>query len=81
LKSVIAYIEDVTEIIDEFESIHKSTNKKYIMCKYPQAASKFSAKKYKNFIKIFIIRNPLFVFSSINKRYGHYKLSFNKQIY
>ena len=32
-------------------------------------------KKYENYIKIFIIRNPLFVFSSLNKRYDHYELS------
>jgi len=75
LKSIIGHIKDVEEIIDECSYINKSTNKKYIMCKWPQAKQKFFDKKYKDYIKIFIIRNPLFVFSSINKRYGHYKLS------
>lgn len=75
LKSIIGHIEDVEEIIDECNFINKSTNKKYIMCKYPIADRKFFGKTYKDYIKIFIIRNPLFVFSSINKRKGHYKLS------
>tara|TARA_Y100000389_G_scaffold70210_2_gene66925 strand:- start:7034 stop:7705 length:672 start_codon:yes stop_codon:yes gene_type:complete len=75
LKSIIGHIEDVEEIIDECKSIKKSTNKKYILCKYPQAESSFFSEGYKDYIKIFIIRNPLYVFSSINKRYGHYKLS------
>ena len=70
LKSIIGHIEDVEEIIDECESIDKSTNKKYIMCKCSKAKSKFFGQKYKDYIKIFIIRNPLFVFSSINKRKG-----------
>lgn len=73
LKSIIGHIEDVTEIIDECKSINKSTNKKYIMCKWPRAESKFFGQEYKDYIKIFIIRNPLFVYSSINKRHGHYK--------
>ena len=48
---------------------------KNILCKYPRVKLKFFDTEYKDYIKIFIIRNPLFVFSSINKRYGHYKLS------
>ena len=36
--------------------------KKYIMCKYPQAKVEFFEEKYKDYIKIFIMRNPLFVF-------------------
>ena len=75
LKSIIGHIEEVEEIIDECDKIDQSTNKKYILCKYPQAQSRFFDIEYKDYIKIFIIRNPLFVFSSINKRYGHYKLS------
>ena len=75
LKSIIGHIEEVEEIINECDYINKSTNKKYIMCKSPQAESKFFGAKYKDYVKIFIIRNPLFVFSSINKRYDHYNLS------
>ena len=31
----------------------------------------FFAKEYKDYKKIFIIRNPLFVFSSLNKRFEY----------
>ena len=79
LKSIIGHIEEVEEIIHECNRIskydYKSTNKKYILCKFPQAKPEFFDIEYKDYIKIFIIRNPLFVFSSINKRYSHYKLS------
>lgn len=73
LKTIIGHIEEVEEIIDECKIINKSTDKKYIMCKYPQAESDFFCEGYKDYIKIFIIRNPLYVFSSINKRFGHHK--------
>jgi len=81
LKSIIGHIKDVEEIVNECSYISKSTNKKYILCKWPHADYKFfDDKEYKDYIKIFIIRNPLFVFSSINKRYGHYKLTKNQSI-
>lgn len=79
LKSIIGHIEEVEEIINECDLVsmpcNKSTDKKYLLCKCPQANPDFFSEEYKDYIKIFIIRNPLFVFSSINKRYGHYKLS------
>ena len=75
LKSIIGHIDDVEEIINECLTIDKSTTKKYILCKSAQTKSKFFGKRYKDYIKIFIIRNPLFVFSSINKRKNNYKLS------
>jgi hypothetical protein len=75
LKSIIGHIKDVEEIQNECSIINKSTNKPFILCKYPQTQSNFFGEEYKDYIKIFIIRNPLFVFSSINKRYGHYNLS------
>lgn len=77
LKSIIGHIEEVEEIIDECDKLPKniSTDKKYILFKFPQAREIFFSEKYKDYIKIFIIRNPLFVFSSINKRKNHYNLS------
>ena len=79
LKSIIGHIEEVEEIINECEYIndsnYKYTNKKYILSKYPQVKLKFFDREYEDYIKIFIIRNPLFLFSSLNKRYGHYNLS------
>jgi hypothetical protein len=80
LKSIIGHIEDVEEIVNECSYINKSTDKKYILCKKPNARPEFFDKKYDDYIKIFIIRNPLFVFSSINKRFGHYKLAKNLSI-
>lgn len=75
LKSIIGHIKDVEEIQDECCVITKITNKPFIICKYPQTQTKFFGEEYKDYIKIFIMRNPLFVFSSLNKRYGHYNLS------
>ncbi len=80
LKSIIGHIEDVEEIVNECSYINKSTDKKYILCKKPNARPEFFDKKYDDYIKIFIIRNPLFVFSSINKRFDHYKLEKNLSI-
>ena len=80
LKSIIGHIEDVEEIVNECSYINKPTDKKYILCKRPNARPEFFDKNYDDYIKIFIIRNPLFVFSSINKRFDHYKLAKNLSI-
>jgi hypothetical protein len=88
LKSIIGHIDEVYEVIDEtaifndYNSIPSS--KKYLLHKYPQYNKRFLTDKYyDDYIKIFIIRNPIFVYSSLNKR-TDYKLSnyhsFNKFI-
>ena len=71
LKSIIGHIEDVEETINENHVINKISNKKFILCKWPFTEDKFFDKEYKDYIKIFIIRNPLFVFSSLNKRFNY----------
>lgn len=71
LKSVIGHIEEVEEIIHECKEINITSNKKFILCKWPFIENTFFSEKYKDYIKIFIIRNPLFVFSSLNKRFNH----------
>ena len=71
LKSIIGHIEDVEEIYNETKVITKNSDKKFILCKWPFAQDNFFDKEYKNYIKIFIIRNPLFVFSSLNKRFNY----------
>ena len=71
LKSIFGYIDDVEEIQGEYKVINKSTNKKFILCKWPFTENIFFGEKYKDYIKIFIIRNPLFVFSSLNKRFNY----------
>jgi len=71
LKSIISHIDDVEEIIQEEHQISKSTLKKFILCKFPFSNEIFfNDEFYDDYIKIFIIRNPLFVFSSLNKRFG-----------
>ena len=78
IKSIIGHIEDVYEIIDETHYIDDKTfddiksKYKYILIKYPHIIFPNNldifGKEYEEYIKIFIIRNPLFVFSSLNKR-------------
>lgn len=71
LKSIIGHIEDVEEIYKEVSNINDiSTDKKFILCKFPFTYDSFFEEKYEDYIKIFIIRNPLFVFSSLNKRFN-----------
>ena len=71
LKSIIGHIEDVEEIYLETDKIEKRTQKKYVVCKTPWIKPEFFGNEYKDYIKIFIIRNPLFVYSSINARYNY----------
>lgn len=65
LKSIIGHIDEVEEIHNETNKINIETDKKYILCKSPITENIFFEDAYKDYIKIFIIRNPLFVFSSI----------------
>lgn len=83
LKSIIGHIDDVDEIIQETDIITKSITNKYILCKSPYTLDKFFTDKYNDYIKIFIIRNPLYVFSSLNKRFNYKipeRVSINKYI-
>lgn len=88
LKSIIGHIDNVYEIIDETKNINIDnfkTNKEFILCKYPYTMPDFFGDKYKDYIKIFIVRNPLFVYSSLNKRFSYnfshkYNLSIDSYI-
>ena len=71
LKSIIGHIDEVEEIYKETQKINAKTNKKFILCKSPFTFEKFFKKEYDNYIKIFIIRNPVYIFSSLNKRFNH----------
>ena len=42
-----------------------------MLCKYPYTIDEFFSAKYNDYIKIFIVRNPLYVFSSLNKRFNY----------
>ena len=71
LKSIIGHIEQVEEIHNEQKIIKKNqmtTDKDYIICKWPDVLINFFEDSYKDYIKIFIVRNPLWVFSSLNRR-------------
>jgi len=71
LKSVLGHIPDIEEIIGETELINKDTELPFILCKWPFTKSYYFSNKYEYYIKIFIIRNPVFVFSSLNKRFDY----------
>ena len=72
LKSIIGHCEDVHEISNETMQINNlSTNKSFIICKWPHTQEVFFSNSYENYIKIFIIRNPIYVFSSLNKRFEY----------
>jgi len=73
LRAIIGHIDDVDQIIDETDHINITSTKKYVLCKFPFTRKVFFEDEYKEYIKIFIIRNPLYVFSSLNKRMN-YKL-------
>lgn len=72
LKSIFGHIEEIEEIYNETNVINNiMSNKKFIICKYPFTNYKFFSETMSDYIKIFIIRNPLFVFSSLNKRFNY----------
>lgn len=75
LRNIIGHIDDVHDIIDETRIIDKIHDKKYTLCKYPFIINLLDP-IYDDYIKIFIIRNPLYVFTSINKRF-----EFNREEY
>ena len=77
MKSIFGHIPDVYEIINEQLFIEEddlrkaeSMNKKFILCKYPYWSNHFMEDRFKEYYKIFIIRNPAYVYSSLNKRFS-----------
>ena len=82
LRSIISHIDEVYEIVDESSNISdtliteikdKNPDKtyKYVLCKNPFVHPMYFKKDYDDYIKIFIIRNPLWVYSSLNKRFNY----------
>lgn len=82
LRAIIGHIEEVYEIIGETDKINideskilkENPQKKYILCKSPYTNNNYYTEKYNDYIKIFILRNPLWVFSSINRRFENRKI-------
>jgi len=72
LKSVIGHCDNVKEIVHEIPLIREedmNSDHEFILCKWPWAKENlFKDKKFADYTKIFIIRNPLWIFSSLNKR-------------
>lgn len=75
LRTIIGHIDEIYEIPKETDVISNNDiniatklNKKYVLCKSPQAKDVFFNSTYNDYIKIFIIRNPLWVYSSLNRR-------------
>lgn len=76
LKSIISHIDEVYEIVDEVKNIDDNNsdynNYNFVLCKWPYLIDENNLiNNYSDYIKIFIMRNPLYVFSSLNKRFKH----------
>lgn len=94
LRCIISHIENVYEIIDETNKIDDNnseyTKYNFVLCKWPYLINENELlTNYSDYIKIFIIRNPLYIFSSLNKRFDNsliidknfeYEHSINKYI-
>ena len=79
LKCILGHIPEVFEIIEEVYNFDnflsfdiEDENKNYIVGKCPWYCKEITTlEKYKDFCIIFIIRNPVYVFSSLNERFRH----------
>lgn len=73
LRSIIGHT-DTVDVIDSAELAEipspYNTEKEFVLIKYPFTKQEFFNSRYDDFFKIFIIRNPMFVFSSLNKRFS-----------
>ena len=70
------------EIVDEIANIDDNNidyiNYDFVLCKWPYLINENELlTKYSDYIKIFIIRNPLYVLSSLNKRFKYDSLAFD----
>ena len=85
LRNIISHIENVFDIVDEVINIDDHLNDyssyKFVVCKYPYLINEDSLlTEYSDYFKIFLIRNPLYVFSSLNKRFEYQSLDLNHSI-
>ena len=79
LKCIIGHIPEVFEIIEEVYNFDtflsfdvEDKNKNYILGKCPWYCKEITTlDRYKDFYIIFIIRNPVYVFSSLNERFRY----------
>lgn len=75
LRSILGHLPNVYEVVDETHVITEEhvaaaqcQGKDTVLIKYPHCVDLFH-QKYSDYYKIFILRNPAFVFSSINARF------------
>ena len=69
MKSILGHIDNVNEIVEESDLINQVDNNfEFTVCKSPYTKQEYFGDDYNDYIKIFVIRNPLFVFSSLNKK-------------
>jgi hypothetical protein len=75
LQSIIGHIDEVDIIFKETDYINPTilnNNKhKFVLAKTPYLKDKIFTKKYENYIKIIIARNPCYVYSSLNRRFNY----------
>ena len=71
VKSIIGHIKNVKEIYQEVSEINIESKSEFVVAKNPFTLDKYFTEEFSDYIKIFIVRNPLFVFSSLNKRFDY----------
>ena len=69
LKSIIARHPDVTECVKE-TMLSSFVRGDRPLIKWPYTDERFFGEKYETYKKVFILRNPFYSFSSLNRRYG-----------
>lgn len=71
LKSIIGHAKEVNEVINERDKLPKVISSyKFSLCKSPLTQERFFEGEYKkDYQRIFILRNPVWVFSSLNRRF------------
>lgn len=83
LRSIMGRCSNVTEQFkEEYDALNNNcvSDKEFYIMKIPFATEKHFSKDYDDFIKVFIIRNPIFVLSSINKRFPKGNMPENHKI-
>ena len=83
LRSILGKCSNVTEqFYEEYDPLNNNclSNTDFYLIKIPFTEKEYFSKVYDDFIKVFIIRNPIFVFSSINKRFSNENIPENHKI-
>jgi len=84
LRCILGKCSNIEEqFIEEYHPLlnNNIVDKEFYLMKIPFCRKEFFSKDYDNFIKIFIIRNPIFVMSSINKRFDNNSIPENNTLY